>query len=374
MQMKQALPLLLLVVPLLAAKPAQNVILFIGDAGGISTLHAASIHAHNQPQALFIQNLPHIALMDTSTASDWVSDSAAGMTAIVTGRKTKNGVISQSAEAVRGQSDGETLQTILEHAEARGLSTGVITNMAITDATPAACYAHANERKSAGEIFAQVLKPRFGDGVDVVIGAGRSKVIETTQKLGLDIEQALRDRGYTLAATPAEVTAEARRCVALYDGADFDPLPVVERVVRGLARNPKGYFLMVEWDMHTSNLPRGLDRVVVMDRLVRQTAAQAGEQTLILFAADHSFDLRVRGGKRGESMLPEAGASPTTTAKPKIRVEDGHTGEQVLAAAQGPGAERVRGFIANTDLFKIMMVAYGWSSDRVDSAGTGKSD
>lgn len=374
MQMKQALPLLLLVVPLLAAKPAQNVILFIGDAGGISTLHAASIHAHNQPQALFIQNLPHIALMDTSTASDWVSDSAAGMTAIVTGRKTKNGVISQSAEAVRGQSDGETLQTILEHAEARGLSTGVITNMAITDATPAACYAHANERKSAGEIFAQVLKPRFGDGVDVVIGAGRSKVIETTQKLGLDIEQALRDRGYTLAATPAEVTAEARRCVALYDGADFDPLPVVERVVRGLARNPKGYFLMVEWDMHTSNLPRGLDRVVVMDRLVRQTAAQAGEQTLILFAADHSFDLRVRGGKRGESMLPEAGASPTTAAKPKIRVEDGHTGEQVLAAAQGPGAERVRGFIANTDLFKIMMAAYGWSSDRVDSAGTGKSD
>jgi alkaline phosphatase len=111
-----------------------------------------------------------------------------------------------------------------------------------------------------------------------------------------------------------------------------------------------------------------------MDRLVRQTAAQAGEQTLILFAADHSFDLRVRGGKRGESMLPEAGASPTTAAKPKIRVEDGHTGEQVLAAAQGPGAERVRGFIANTDLFKIMMVAYGWSSDRVDSAGTGKSD
>jgi alkaline phosphatase len=43
-----------------------------------------------------------------------------------------------------------------------------------------------------------------------------------------------------------------------------------------------------------------------------------------------------------------------------VRVDDGHTGEEVVVAAQGPGAERVRGFIANTDLFHIMLAAYGW--------------
>jgi alkaline phosphatase len=32
----------------------------------------------------------------------------------------------------------------------------------------------------------------------------------------------------------------------------------------------------------------------------------------------------------------------------------------VLVAAQGPGAERVRGYLANTDLFGVMMDAFGW--------------
>src|SRR5439155_5581742 len=106
-----------------------------------------------------------------STASAWVTDSAAGMTAIVTGRKTHKGVLSESASAVRGKRDGEPLKTILEYAEERGLSTGVVTNSSAASATPAACYAHVNDRKRVGEIFAQVLSPQFGDGVDVIVGA-----------------------------------------------------------------------------------------------------------------------------------------------------------------------------------------------------------
>ena len=70
---------------------AKNVILFIGDAAGIPTLNAASIYGYNQPRKLFVQNMRNIALMETSAASDWVTDSAAGMTAIVTGRKMHNG-------------------------------------------------------------------------------------------------------------------------------------------------------------------------------------------------------------------------------------------------------------------------------------------
>jgi len=46
---------------------------------------------------------------------------------------------------------------------------------------------------------------------------------------------------------------------------------------------------------------------------------------------------------------------------PNVRVEDGHTGEQVLFGT-GPGSQRVRGFFANTDLFGIMMSAYGWKT------------
>ena len=114
---------------------AQNVILFLADAGGTSTLAAASLHGHGAPRRLFIQRMPHIGLSDTSTAAHVVSDSAAGMTAIVTGHKTQNGVVAMSASTVRGKQDGERLKTILEYAEERGLSTGVISNDSLAGAT-----------------------------------------------------------------------------------------------------------------------------------------------------------------------------------------------------------------------------------------------
>ncbi len=342
-----------------APRRARNVILFLGDAGGIPTLNAASAYGHGAPLKLFIQQMPHIALMETSTADEWVTDSAAGMTAIVTGQKTRSGVLSQSASAVRGTSDGQILKTILEHAEERGLSTGVITNMGAADATPAACYAHVNDRRKIGEIFAQFLKPRFGDGPEVLIGAGREAVLNAVRELGIDAEAALRERGYAVMDRPGPFPENVRRVVGLYDTAEFDPWQAVEGAIRLLERNRRGYFLMVEWDMHADNLKRGLEHVLQMDELIRRTASRVGQDTLIIFAADHSFDLRLRGGRKGEPLL-EGDRSAGPANRPYIRVDGGHTGEEVLVAAQGPGAERVRGFISNTDLFRIMMAAYGW--------------
>jgi alkaline phosphatase len=68
-----------------AEEKAKNVILFLGDAGGIPTLNAAGIYAHDRPLSLFVHSMPHIALSETSARDAWVTDSAAGMTAIVTG-------------------------------------------------------------------------------------------------------------------------------------------------------------------------------------------------------------------------------------------------------------------------------------------------
>ena len=363
------------------ADRARNVILFLGDAGGIPTLHAASIHGHRDGHALFIQQMPHLALSDTSAVDRWVTDSAAGMTAIVTGSKTKNGVISQSADAVRGKVDGAPLKSILEYAEERGLSTGVITNTSIADATPAAVYAHANDRRKFGEIFAQVATPRFGDGPDLLIGGGRTTVLNATRALVGDVETALKARGYALLESPAALTTDATRAIALTDDPEFDLAPVVQRAITILSRNRAGYFLMVEWDMHTTRLPRGLNHVLALDAVIRQTASQVSDDTLIIFTADHSFDLRVRGGMKDEPLLPPSADDPgdstatededsakpkpvpapsVSTAKPNVRVDNGHTGEQVLVAAQGPGAARVRGFIDNTDVFGIIMAAYGW--------------
>ena len=339
---------------------AKNVILFLGDAGGIPTLHAASIHGYGAPGKLFIQHLPNIGLSETSPVGGWVTDSAAGMTAIVTGHKTKSGVLSQSADAVPGKTDGTPLKTILEYAEEHGLSTGVISNTSMADATPAACYAHANHRRKYAEIVAQIAKPRFGDGVDLVIGGGRKAILAATKEAGYDFEAALAAKGYTMYDRPDQIPASARRVVALFD-APYDPEPVVARAIEILSRNPKGYFLMVEWDMHTNNLKKGLDQAVAMDKLVRKTAGEIdSKNTLLLFTADHSFDLRTFGGKPGESVI----APPETeAARVPVRVGTLHTGEEVLVGAMGPGSERVKGYMPNTQIFHILMEAYGWKEN-----------
>ncbi len=339
---------------------AKNVILFLGDAGGIPTLNIASIYRYNHPHKLFLQQMPYTALMDTSAADAWVTDSAAGMTAIVTGQKTNSGVISQSATAVWGKQDGENLQTILEHAEQRGLSTGVLTNMSITDATAAACYAHSNNRFASGRIFAQIFKPAYGDGADVVIGAGRDAVLKATGEVGVNAEAAAREKGYAFRSTIQEINEQDKRLIVLLNTMNFDPWEATRNAIRILSRNKKGYFLMVEWDAHTDNLKRGLNQAIALDDTIRKTAGIVKKDTLILFAADHSFDIRLRGGRKGQPLMPNLDKGGAAAGAPNVRIDDGHTGEQVLVAAMGPGAQRVRGFLLNTDLFHIMMSAFGW--------------
>jgi len=352
--------ILFLCAPLLAAeRVAKGVILFLGDAGGIPTLHAASILEYRQPGQLFIQKMPYLGLSETSSASDWVADSAAGMTAIVTGKKTHNGVISQSDAAVRGKTDGEALKTILEYAEERGLSTGVVSNSGIASATPACLYAHSNDRKKIGEIFAQVLKPRFGDGVDVVIGPGRAEILTGTSALGLDLAAELPKKGYLLLDSMGAIPSDARRVIVLLAKEEIDLEAATRQAISILSRNPKGFFLMVESDLHTNQVQRGLERTVAFDRIIKQTVERMKGDTLVLFTADHSFDLRIVASlRKSDSLL--ANAEKPAEATRGLVVKGHHAGEEVLVAAEGPGAERVHGFLSNTDLFRIMMAAYGW--------------
>lgn len=363
-RMKKYLVLLLVsALPLGAQDRAKNVILFLGDAGGIPALNIAGIYENDRPQSLFIQSMPHLALSDTSALNAWVTDSAAGMTAIVTGHKTNNGWLSLLPDATGDA--GETLKTILEYAEERGLSTGVVTNRPVWDATPAACYAHVNSRKQKAEIIKQALHPKFGDGVDILVGADRQNLAAATKEAGWDLVQGLRDANYQVFDQPADLPENVARAAAIYDGDDFDPEPVVTRIMRALGRNPKGFFLMVEWDMHTSKPIVGLDRIVVMDHLIRKVAAETPADTLIVFAADHSYDIRLLGGRKGQPFAPQLEADLAKVAKdPKaktmVAINDSHSGEEILVTAQGPGAERLHGFIPNTQIFNVMMQAYGW--------------
>src|SRR5580700_5331746 len=95
-----------------AYSQAKNIILFIGDGAGISSLNAASIYGYGKPQALYIQKMPHVALADTSTAREWVTDAAASASAWATGHKGRNGVVSMSPDAEKDVRNGESYKTV----------------------------------------------------------------------------------------------------------------------------------------------------------------------------------------------------------------------------------------------------------------------
>ena len=347
---------------------AKNVIVFLADAGGVSAIHAASLLGYGEPQKLRIQQWPHLGLSETSPVDQYVSDSANGMSSIMTGIKTRNGVISQGPDAARGRQDGTPTKTLLEYAEERGLLTGVITTQSIADATPAAAYAHSNDRKTWGTIFPQAFTPRFGDGVDVMFGAGRTKIGEQLIAAGTSFDKLGQAHKRPIYSALDQVPAANLRPVVVGDRMDVHAATL--KALDILQRSPKGYFLVVEWDAHTDDPREGLQNVVDFDKLIAEVERRVDlKDTLLLFTADHSFGLQVDGGRRGEPLLEGYEA---WKAAPKegdivrlknVLVNKTHTGEEVAALATGAGAERVKGYFPNTYLFDVMMKAWGWKLD-----------
>lgn len=350
---------------------ARNVILFLADAGGVASVNAASLLGYGEPLKLHVQQWPHLGLSDTTPVDQFVSDSANGMSAIVTGVKTRNGVISQSPAAVRGKVDGAPTKTLLEYAEEHGLRTGVVTSQPITDATPAATYAHANDRKKWGEIFQQAFTPRFGDGVDVLFGTGRATIGQQLAAAGTGFDQLAKTHERPIYAKLEDAPAANTRPIVVAENDQLDTRAATLRALDLLQASPKGYLLVVEWDAHTDDPREGLQHIVDFDKLIAEIEKRVDlKDTLLVFTADHSFGLQVDGGKRGEPLLEgyeawKAAQTPAAKDEDLIRLKNvmvnrSHTGEEVVALATGAGAERVRGYFPNTHLFQVMMDAWGW--------------
>ncbi|MDO5505069.1 MAG: alkaline phosphatase [Pseudoxanthomonas suwonensis] len=349
------------------APRARNIILFVADAAGVSTVNAASLHGYGEPLRLHIQQWPHLGLSDTSPVDRFVSDSANGMSSIITGVRTRNGVISQGPDVVRGERDGTPSKTLLEHAEERGLRTGVISTQSIADATPAATYAHANDRRKWAEIFPQAFAPRHGDGVDVLMGTGRERIGTQLAEAGSSFEALAERHDRPIYASLDAIEDGNTRPVVVADTLDVRAATL--RALDVLQQAPEGYLLVVEWDAHTDDIRKGLQNLVDFDRLIAEVQQRVDlADTLLLFTADHSFGVLVDGGERGKPLLAgydawkAAGTDEDLVRLDHIMVNRTHTAEEVIATAIGPGAERVRGYFPSTHLFRVMMDAWGWSS------------
>ena len=184
---------------------AKNVILFVGDGMGISTITAARILAGQlqgemgEDHQLSFETMPYSGFVKTYNVDAQTPDSAGTMTAMASGVKTDVGVIGIDEAVERGNcasGKGHELVTSLELAEIAGISTGIVSTARITHATPAATYAKsadrnwedisdmpASESANCEDIASQLvnfeknLEARFSgvdvDGIEVVMGGGR---------------------------------------------------------------------------------------------------------------------------------------------------------------------------------------------------------
>ena len=190
---------------------AKNVILFVGDGMGVSTVTAARIldgQMNGKPgeeNRLFFETLPYLALSKTYSWDQQTSDSAPTMTAMVSGYKAREGMLSVNHLTPRGECNpaviaANSLPTILEQAAAAGKSTGVVSTARLTHATPAATYAHtavrdweADANLPAGcgvkDIARQLIEvsPAVRKSLKVAIGGGRTYFMPKTQ---LDVQEA----------------------------------------------------------------------------------------------------------------------------------------------------------------------------------------
>lgn len=374
---------------------ARNVIVFIGDGMGVSTLTAARIYAgqamgrDGESHQTAMDGLGHTALVKTYSHDAQVSDSAPTATAILAGVKTRASVLGIGPEAqINDCQSGKNhhVPSLLALAQQQGLATGVVTTTGITHATPAAAYAHSVQRdwesdadmpelaKKQGclDIARQLVEGQTGSRLDVVLGGGRAQFLPKTvldpehaDKTGARTDKrnlvALWKRGNPkgyfawnrdqfLAFDPARHT----RLLGLFEPGHMnfeadrtnDPAgepslaEMTEAAIRVLSRGDKGFVLLIEGGRidhahHAGNAHRALVDARALDEAVATALRLTSpEDTLIVTTADHSHTLTINGYPvRGNPIL----ATVVTSKGEPLHANDGKA-YTTLSYANGPGA------------------------------------
>lgn len=367
--------------------PAKNVILFIGDGMGVSTVTAARIYdgqsrgETGEENLLSFERFPALALVKTYNSNQQVPDSAGTATAMNTGVKTRAGAIGVGPAAEIGnctQGLANRLPTAAEQLAQRGKAIGIVSTARITHATPAAVYAHVPDRdwendatiplgergKGCVDIASQLLAFPF----DVALGGGRREFFGK-EKGGKRIDAKAdivapwqrRTRGHVV-TTADEMSAAARdgkpmlglfsasHMTYMLDRPEDTAEPTLSEMTSAaidrLAGDPDGYFLMVEGGRidhghHDGKAAYALSETQEMARAVQVALSKVDlSNTLILVTADHSHVFTIAGyPTRGNPILGLAMGNDdqgNPTGKP-IAALDGQP-YTTLGYQNGPGA------------------------------------
>ncbi|MCM2302318.1 MAG: alkaline phosphatase [Flavobacteriaceae bacterium] len=318
-----------------------NVILMIGDGMGTAQIYAGKTANKG---ALFLDNFKKTGFVSTYSSEDYVTDSAAGGTAMACGVKTYNA-------AIGVDNNKKPVKSILEKVAEKKLGTGLVSTSAITHATPAAFIAHQPHRNMYEEIAADFLKTN----IDVFIGGGYDHF--TKRKDGRNLANELAQKGYSVIQDINQIKDFKVGKLAGLTAPEHNERvglrknmleTATQTALNLLSQKKNGFFLMVEgsqidWGGHANDITYIVEEMLDFDKAIGVVLEFAAKHknTLVIVTADHETGgLTLNKGDLIEGTL----IAKFTTGS--------HTGVMVPIFAFGPGAEHFTGIIDNTDIPK----------------------
>lgn len=292
------------------AQEAKYVFFFIGDGMGVNQVQGTELYLGELDGKIGLTPLdftefPYATTSSTYSATNGVTDSAAGGTALATGTKTKNGTIGM-------EQDRQTpIASIAMRAKEKGCRVGIATSVSIDHATPAAFYAHNPNRKN----YYQIGKDLFTAGFDFY--AGSDFLDPDNHGQGESLYTLASQYGYTLARGYEDFMAkneqadklillQTEKASATYRDAipyaidrregDLCLSDITSAAIRFLSKDlSKGFFLMVEggkidWACHSNDAATAFREVVDLNESIRQALQfyeNHPDETLIVISADH---------------------------------------------------------------------------------------
>lgn len=452
---------------------AKNVILLIADGLSVGHRTAARILSkgvtngmYNAPLAM--DDMPHMALLGTSSVDTIAADSANTASAYMTGHKSSVNALGVYADRTKASQDDPKQETIAEIIRRKtDMAVGVVSDAEIEDATPASVVSHTRRRNDKADIVGMFynVKP------EVILGGGSAYFLPketpgSKRKDSVNYIEKFSEAGYHLVtdrtALNQVVTGETPdRLLGLFHTGNMDGwidrhqwkgntvkkfpnqpdlTESFDAAVKVLEKNDKGFFLMLEAGLvdkysHPLDWTRSVGDTIAFDKVVERAKAYCEKHpdTLLIVTGDHTHSISVAGtvddNKPGKDMREKVGvyadagypnyedkdkdgfpdnfqpskrlavffgahpdyyetyrSFPDATFTPAVKDEKGnyvanaqykdvegahfvegnlprnesqgvHTVDDLVVTAQGPNADKIRGFMNSTEVFRVMAEA-----------------
>ena len=323
---------------------AKNIILAIGDGVGPNQITLSRIAIGGLDFRLFIDQMPYHGTSLTHSYDNAYTDSAAAATAWSTGFKTKTRYLSLNP-------DKKILETVVELLNKKGYASGVVATSSVTHATPAALYAHIDNRYEYKEIANQLIN----SSIHIALGGGR-KLFDLNK---------INDTHHVLTSKESlQLNFDySKKLIGLFDddGIERSNEKPTQRqmtnfALKHLNKQCNGFFLMTEgsqidWAGHDNDANKMIEEFRDFDLTIKDLIkfVNKNNDTLLIITSDHETGGLQILKQDNDNVIIQWGTGR-------------HTSTPVGVHAYGPGAELFQGLMDNTDIHYKMLEAIDYKN------------